>query len=40
MKYSFDISSILEEISSLSPSAVFLYFFAFFIEEGLLISSC
>ena len=36
----FDISSFLEEISSLSPSVVFLYFFALLVEEGLLISSC
>ena len=28
MKYSFDISDFLEEISSLSHSVVFLYFFA------------
>ena len=34
MKCSFEISSFLEEISSLSPSVVFLYFFALFIEEG------
>ena len=40
MKCSFDISNFLEEISSLSPSVVFLYFFALFIEEGLLVSSC
>ena len=39
MKCSFDISNCLEEISSLSPSVVFLYIFTFFIEEGLLISS-
>ena len=39
MKCSFDNSSFLEEISSLSPSVVFLYFFALFIKEGL-ISSC
>ena len=38
MKYSFDISNFLEEISSLTLSVVFLYFFALFIEEGLLIS--
>ena len=36
MKYFFDISSFLEEISSLSPSVVFLFFFALFTEEGLL----
>ena len=40
MKCSFDISSFLEEISSLSPSVVFLYFFALFIEEGRLVSPC
>ena len=36
MKYSFYISKFLEEISSLSPSIVFLYSFALFIEEGIL----
>ena len=40
MKYSFGISSFLEEISSLSHSTVFLYFFALIPEEGLLISPC
>ena len=35
MKCSFDISNFLEEISSLSHSIVFLYFFVLFIEEGL-----
>ena len=40
MKYSLGISSFLEEISSLSPSVVFLYFFALLVEEVLLISSC
>ena len=40
MKYSLDSSNSLEEISSLSHSIVFLYFFALFIEEGLLISPC
>ena len=35
-----DISSFLEEISNFSHSVVFLYFFALFIEEGLLVSSC
>ena len=40
MKYSFDISSFLEEISSLSFFVVFLYFFALFIEEALLVSLC
>ena len=39
MNFSSDISNFLEEISSLSPS-VFFYFFASFIEEGLLISPC
>ena len=39
MKYSFDISNFLEEISSLSPS-VCCYFFASFIEEGLPVSLC
>ena len=32
--------SSLEEISSLSHSVVFLYFFALISEEGVLISSC
>ena len=36
----FDIFNFLEEISSLSPSVVFLFFFALFIEEGLLVSPC
>ena len=31
---------VLEEISSLSHSVVFLYFFALIAEEGFLISSC
>ena len=34
MKYSLDISSFLEEISSLSHSIVFLYFFALFIKKA------
>ena len=34
------ISNFLEEISSLSHSVVFLYFFALITEEGLLISPC
>ena len=34
------MSDFLEEISSLSHSMVFLYFFALIIEEGLLISPC
>ena len=33
------ISTFLEEISSLSHSVVFLYFFALIAEEGFLISS-
>ena len=40
MKYSLGISHFLEEISSLSHSVVFLYFFALIIEEGFLISPC
>ena len=39
MKCSFGISDFLEEISSLSHSVVFLYFFALIAEEGFLISS-
>src|SRR5574337_1021981 len=38
MKCSFGISDFLEEISSLSHSVVFLYFFALVAEEGFLIS--
>ena len=34
------VSNFLEEISSLSHSVVFLYFFALIAEEGFLISSC
>ena len=34
------ISNFLEEISSLSYSVVFLYFFALITEEGFLISPC
>ena len=34
------ISNFLDEISSLSTSVVFLYFFALIAEEGFLISSC
>ena len=34
------ISSFLEEISSLSHSIAFVYFFAFITEEGFLISPC
>ena len=40
MKYSLGISNFLEEISSLSCSVVFLYFFALISEEGFLISPC
>ena len=38
MKFSLGISNFLEEISSLSHSIVFLYYFALIAEEGLLIS--
>ena len=40
MKYSLGISNFLEEISNLSHSIVFLYFFAFIAEEGFLNSPC
>ena len=40
MEYSLDISNFLAEISSLSHSIVFLYFFALFFEEGFLIFPC
>ena len=40
MKCSLGISNCLEEISSLSHSVVFLYFFALIAEEGFLISPC
>ena len=40
MKCSLGISNFLEEISSLSHSIVFLYFFALIPEEGFLISPC
>ena len=40
MKCSLGISDFLEEISCLSHSVVFLYFFALIAEEGFLISSC
>ena len=40
MKCSLGISNFLEEISSLSHSVVFLYFFALITEEGFLISPC
>ena len=38
MKCSLGISNFFEEISSLSHSIVFLYFFALVTEEGFLIS--
>ena len=37
MKCPFDISNLLEEISSLSLSIVFIYFFVLITEEGFLI---
>ena len=40
MKCSLGISNFLEEISSLSNSVVFLYFFVLITEEGFLISPC
>ena len=40
MKCSLGFSNFLEEISSLSYSVDFLYFFALIAEEGFLISSC
>ena len=40
MKCSLGISNFLEEMSSLSHSVVFLYFFALIAEEGFLISPC
>ena len=40
MKCSLGISNFLEEISSLSHSIVFLYFFALIAEQGFLISPC
>ena len=40
MKCSLGISNFLEEISSLSHSVVFLYFFALIAEEDFLISPC
>ena len=40
MKSSLGISNFLEEISTLSHSIVFLYFFALITEEGFLISPC
>ena len=40
MKCSLSISNFLEEISSLSHSIAFLYFFALITEEVFLISPC
>ena len=40
MKCSLGISNFLEEISSLSHSIVFLYFFTLIAEEGFLIFPC
>ena len=40
MKCSLGISNFLEEISSLSHSIVFLYFFALITEKDFLISPC
>ena len=40
MKCSLGISNFLEEISSLSHSVAFLYFFALIVEEGFLITPC
>ena len=40
MKCSLGMLNFLEEISSLSHSIVFLYFFALITEEGFLISPC
>ena len=40
MKFSLGISDFLEEISSLSSSVIFLYFFSLIAEEGFLISPC
>ena len=40
MRCSFGISNFPEEISSLSHSVVFLYFFALITEERFLISPC
>ena len=40
MKCSIAISNFLEEISTLSHSVIFLYFFALITEEGFLISPC
>ena len=38
MKFSLDVSNFLDGISTFSHSIVFLYFFALFIEDGILIS--
>ena len=40
MKCSLGISNCPQEISSLSHSIIFLYFFALITEEGFLISLC
>ena len=40
MNCSVGISDFLEELSSLSHSVVFFYFFALITEDGFLISSC
>ena len=40
MKCSLGISNFLKEISSLSHSIVFLYFFVLITKEGFLISPC
>ena len=40
MKCSLGVSNFLEEISSLSHSIIFLYFFALIAEVGFLISPC
>jgi len=40
MKCSLGISNFLEELTILSHSIVFLYFFAWITEEGFLISLC
>ena len=40
MKCSLGICNFLEEISSLSHSVIFIYFFALLTEEGFLISPC
>ena len=40
MKWSLGISNFLEEISNLSHSIVFLYFFAVITELGFLFSPC